>query len=127
MLTKSNAVGYAVLAVIVDRLNESEFRNLHIEPYLNGRESGFAVNFFLRRDNDGVELMDRKFAFAEMRGCDAVAVYEGKSHMFNMLGNGLTEAIYRNCRTFNQDQIVSAAQYVVNRLREPVTLELTPA
>lgn len=121
MLTKSNAIGYAVLALIYERLNDSEVRELRVEPYLNGRESGFAVQFWPGAFKN---RHDRKFVFSEMRGSDAIVIYEAKSHEFSMQGNGLTEKIYREQSTsFSPDKIWDAVDHIVGRMREEKTSE----
>lgn len=122
MLTKANAIGYAILSLVVSHLNDEEVREINIEPYLNGRESGFAVHFwggFQYKKN----LYDRKFVFCRERRSDEISVYESNTAGFNMTGNGLTEDIYRNQKGFDHDQILAAVDYIVDRLKE----EKTPA
>lgn len=120
MLTKSNAVGYAVLALVMDRLNDEEVREIHVEPYLNGRESGFGIMFsgFFQHKKG---LHDRKFAFSEMRGTDAIVVYESDSCGFSMQGNGLNDEIYRSSCSFEGRKIMNAVDHIVERMRETKT------
>lgn len=116
MLTKSNAIGYAVLALIYERLTDEEVRQVNVEPYLNGRESGFAIHFW---GGAMKHRHDRKFVFSEMRGTDAIVVYEAKTSDFSMQGNGLSEKIYREGSTsFSQREIWSAVDHIVSRMRE---------
>lgn len=115
MLTKANAIGYAVLALIYDRLNDSEVRAINVEPYLNGRESGFAIHFWAGAMKN---RYDRKFVFSEMRGSDSIVVYEAKTHEFSMQGNGLNNKIYSDCTCFSPDKIWDAVDHIVNRMRE---------
>jgi hypothetical protein len=111
MLTKANAIGYAVLALIFNQLTDNEVKELNVEPYLNGRESGFAVHFWTRNG------IDRKFAFSRNRNSDDIVIYEGKIHDFSMQGNGLTEEIYRNKIILHTDDISRAADYIVDKLK----------
>lgn len=106
MLTKSNAVGYAVLALVVNELDDSEVREINVEPYLNGRESGFAIHFWSGKN---------KLVFSRARNSDYVVVYEGRVNDFSMQGNSLTDEIYRNGRYF--ENASSAANHVVKMLR----------
>ncbi len=117
MLTKGNAVGFAVLALVIETLNDEEVRDLNVEPYLNGRENGFAVQFYGGyRGRKG--YADRKLVFSEMRGSDAIVIYEAKSYEFNTNGNGLTDDIYYNHRTtFSYNEHLQAARHIAERLR----------
>lgn len=112
MLTRSNAKGYAILAIIAEELSDEEWGLLHVEPYLNGRESGFAVQFYARKGKPDVKLV-----FSEARGTDSIVIYKGKSYEFSMQGNGLTEEIYRNAFYCGPDEYVKAARMIVAELR----------
>lgn len=110
-----------MLALVIEHLNEIDARNLVVEPYLNGRENGFAVYFYLRkREIDGMDhrTCDRKLAFSGQRGTDSYVVYEGQTHEFQMIGNGLTDKIYRSAKPFDYDQADAAAVYIVERLTQ---------
>jgi hypothetical protein len=111
MLTKSNALGFAVLSLVVNELSEAEFKEVHIEPYLNGRENGFSTHFYLRNNR-----FDRKFVFSEARRSDYIVVYESTSNGFDMLGNGVSDEIYNAGRYFPDAE--QAAEYIVDRMRE---------
>ena len=89
MLTKSNALAFAVLAFLYNELDDDEVRNLFIEPYLNGRENGFSVNFIILGDR----YFDRKLIFSKCRGTDGIVVYEGMARDFT-INNGLTPELY---------------------------------
>lgn len=110
MLTRKNAKAYAVLAIIASECSDEEWQNFCIEPYLNGRENGFAIHFWFGEPN-------RKFVFSENRSSDSIVVYEGTRSDFNMLGNGLTEEIYRDSRFFGADEYYQAAKHILERLR----------
>lgn len=105
MLTRKNAKAYAVLCIIFDMTSEELWRECIVEPYLNGRENGFAVSF-----------RDEKVVFSENRNSDNIVVYTGKSYEFSMQGNGLTEEIYRNSKFFNYDRYLEAAEFCLKFL-----------
>ena len=113
MLTKSNAIGYAVLSLVIAELDELEVRDFVVEPYLNGRESGFAVILSGRSRS---HRHDRKLVFSELRGSDAIIVYEAASHEFSMQGNGLTDKIYAAGTSFERSQICRCALHIVERM-----------
>jgi hypothetical protein len=114
VLTKYNAESYAILAQVISSLTEGEFRNLWVEPYLNGRENGFSVQFF---SCSIFGYPDVKVTFSRNRNSDSLVVYAGNSAGFSMQGNGLTEEIYNNRRLFRHDQAYLAAAKVVSLLR----------
>ena len=107
MLTKENAKAYAILAILVDMLDEDD--DLRVEPYLNGRENGFAVK--LRSGNE-------KVVFSQHRRSDDIVVYSDKYHRFSMQGNSPTDEIYYNRQTFSPNDYYRAAEFVVQRLRK---------
>lgn len=116
MLTQSNARGYAILALLFDTLNDDELAAMYVEPYLNGRESGFAVGFrgYFRAER---KLADVKLVFSNERRSDQAVVYKSDSCGFSMQGNGLTDKIYlEGSRCFNN--VLAAAEYVVAELRQ---------
>jgi hypothetical protein len=115
MLTKANAIGYAILALVYERLTDEEVVGLNVEPYLNGRESGFAIHFWAGYRKG---RFNRKLAFCEMRGTDCIVVYESDSCGFSMQGNGLSEKIYRESVGFAPAEIWKAVDHIVRRLRE---------
>ena len=116
MLTKSNASAYAVLAIVADLMTEDEWKNTHVDPYLNGRENGFAVYGFWG------DKTTRKFVFSEFRRSDEIVVYEGGPHDFQLNGNSLTDEIYANGRHFNNGHYCAAATYIVEKMRKSVGL-----
>jgi hypothetical protein len=109
MLTRMNSKAYAILGIIANELSDEEFKNLVVEPYLNGRECGFSVYFALRS-------VDVKLIFSEYRRSDNIVVYKGKAHEF-FPSNSLTEEIYKNSLTFQPYGYYEAATYIVNQLR----------
>ena len=108
MLTKKNAKAYAVLAIAIDRMND-EWKNLFIEPYLNGREDGFAISTFA----------GNKVAFSENRNSDSIVVYCGKTYDFGMQGNMPYGEIYKNARYFAYNEYYEAAEWIINFLQPP--------
>lgn len=122
MLTKSNAVSYAVLALIINGADDEQVRELHIEPYLNGRESGFAVHFW-NSFRASRRLFNRKFVFTRCRNSDSIVVYESDDCGFSMQGNTPTEEVYRASKLFNGDDVVRVANYVLMRLTEISSLK----
>lgn len=111
MLTRSNAKAYAVLAVICAEMTDDQWRNSYVEPYLNGRENGFAIQFVNAGNNR------KKLVFSEVRNSDQITVYEGSTHDFSMQGNGLTEKIYANAKEFGEDQYTEAVIHIIERLQ----------
>ena len=109
MLTKQNSVGFAVLALVFSKLEEDEIRNLLVEPYLNGRESGFAIQFPER---------NCKLAFSEDRNSDSIIVYNGLNHEFSMQGNVPSDSVWKNSKHYAGDAIYLAADLVVEQLRK---------
>lgn len=112
MLTKRNASGYALLALVCERLSDADWLNLDIEPYLNGRECGFGICFW-----DYGKRHARKLVFSECRNSDQFVVYRGGVHDFGM-NNELTDEIYQNKRFFDHDEPHLAADYIVEQLNE---------
>lgn len=117
MLTKSNSIGYAILSLIINQLSDEEVREINVEPYLNGRESGFAIMFHcgFRHANN---LHDRKFVFSNSRRSDGISVYESTSWGFSMQGNCLTDEIYRNSISFIEGAVVAARDHILTRMLE---------
>jgi hypothetical protein len=109
MLTRMNSKAYAILGIIANELSDKEFKNLVVEPYLNGRECGFSVYFALRS-------VDVKLIFSEYRRSDNIVVYKGKVYDFGT-SNSLTEETYKNSLTFESYGYYDAAMYIVNQLR----------
>ena len=107
MLTKKNAKAWAILSILCDILHEKQWEELLIEPYLNGRESGFSIKSF-----------DKQVVFSENRNSDHIVIYFGQSKDFNMQGNIPNEKIYRNKRLFQHYQYLEAANYIEDLLFE---------
>ncbi len=105
MLNRKNALGFAVLALIYSKLDEGFLQKLSIEPYLNGRESGFAIYNF---------RTDKKLVFSEYRKSDEVVVYEGRSLDFSMQGNVPSESTYDKAQFFSE--VEKAAVHIVNKI-----------
>lgn len=82
MITSKNAQATAVLAGLIWSLNDEQRDALVIEPYLNGREDGFAIAN--RR---------LKAVFSESRNSDSIVIYLGYSTEFSMQGNCMATAI----------------------------------
>lgn len=104
MLTRKNAKASAVLAILCDMYEESAWNKLNVEPYLNGRESGFAVHDFYQAS--------KKVAFSENRNSDNIVVYYGTSSDFSMQGNTPSEKSYRNAKFFSYDEYHKAAKWI---------------
>lgn len=113
MLTKKIAKAYAVLAIMLDNLNEEEKdigSRFTIQPYMNGREQGFAV---MNYDAPGYP----KVAFAECRGSDQIVVYTGFNVDFSSGGNVASEETYKKAKYFDSEQYVAAAHEALNHLQ----------
>lgn len=121
MLTKSNAKAYAVLSIIMDNLSDEEISNLSIDSYANGREHGFALQFYLRAG-----LQDVKCVFSENRNSDSIVVYTDESWKFSMQGNTPSDEAYNARRFFEYNAYDAAAQYVLTQLRTPKTVSPNP-
>ena len=109
MLTKSNAAATAILAIVYLELSETEIFGLCVEPYLNGRENGFAVNFYGK---------SAKAVFSTERRTDNAVVYLGKTTNFNFGGNVPDEQTYKEGMSFNYKELHRAADFVCRHLRK---------
>lgn len=103
MLTKSNARGYAVLAALFAKLSDEQVREIYVEPYLNGRECGFAVLCWTDKNR-------RKAVFSNHRNADLLNVYRGNQSEFSMQGNSLSEGVYQTVTYFKEEAYAEAAQ-----------------
>lgn len=74
MLTRDNATGYAVLACLASILSDEEWQDLIVEPYLNGRESGFAVTFGSTDCTKSAKLVFSNAAFRRDRRVQGWAI-----------------------------------------------------
>jgi hypothetical protein len=93
-----------VLAILIDNTDDEV---LDIEPYMNGRESGFAV-----WNSDA----NRKIAFAEDRHNDTIALYVGTASDFSPQGNVPSEKAYKAARHFKHDEYLEAAMEAAKHL-----------
>lgn len=76
MLTKSNALGFAVLTMLC-RLRNEGLSGLLVEGYVNCREQGFSVAI----------PGGRQCVFSEDRGSVAIVVFKGRTLDFSFGGN----------------------------------------
>ena len=95
MLTRKNAKAWAVLAIIFDNTDDEMLARLNVEPYLNGRESGFAV---------WNTVANRKVAFAEDRNNDDIVLYVRTAADFSPQGNVPSEKAFKAAWHFKHDQ-----------------------
>ena len=120
MLTRKNAKAWAVLAIVYDGLNEETIKNLSIESYQNGRESGYAItNWSPPANGDDVTpslSATPKVAFSENRNSDNIVVYTGPSYRFSMQGNTPDDATYKGAKYFDPTDYVGAARAVLEHL-----------
>lgn len=107
MLTKSNATAYCVLSWIYRICNEDRLTKFYIEPYLNGREDGFAIVNY---------AANKKVAFSEGRNHDSVVIYSGDTCGFAFGGNVPTEEVYKKAKTVYCRE--EAARWVIKLLFE---------
>ena len=77
----------SVLALVNWMSGDSEY--LFAEPYLNGRERGWAIS-----------SMGKTAVFSEFRNSDEIVVYRGKSVDFEMAGNVPSDKVYKEKRTW---------------------------
>lgn len=107
MLTQKNVKAYAVLAIVMDRMGD-DFEEVTIEPYLNGRESGFA----LWRYSSFEPTKVNKAVFSEFRS-GGLVVYTGRAVDFDMAGNMPSEQTYRRKTIFGEYAYDDAAIAVI--------------
>lgn len=101
--SRSQMVSDIVLALIEVSMNRD--KTLRLEPYLNGREKGWALF--------GDVGDDRKVAFAESRNSDQLVVYTGNTLDFSMQGNTPSEEAYGRRTFFGCDQHAQAADFIM--------------
>lgn len=106
MFMDKNIQAVGVLAA-VKYLTDKE---LYLEPYLNGRECGFAIRI---TNNIG---SDKKIVFSETRRSDKIVVYVGRSTDFSMEGNSPSDEVYKNARYFPCLEFAKAAEFIVEQM-----------
>jgi hypothetical protein len=111
MLTQKNAKAYAVLAIVMDKMGD-DFVEVVVEPYLNGRESGFAV---YRLSSFGSGKWN-KAVFSEERNTDNIVVYTGDLQDFSIQGNTPTEDAWHKSTAFIAYDYVKAADFIIAHL-----------
>ena len=111
ILNKLDAKSQAVLCIIAD-LDHDFLRKCYVEPYLNGREQGFAITSLLNQ---------KKVVWSENRNSDDFVVYADKSYAFSMQGNTPTEEIWEKRKYFAYDEYLAVAKYVLEELRKGET------
>ena len=107
MLTKKNCKAYAVLAILMDIMDDP----FDVRGYVNGREEGFFVESGYSGNGWGV-------AFSESRNSDAIVVYTGHKWDFDTSGHIPNEEMYQNRKFFCQNYS-EAAEFVKNFLMQP--------
>lgn len=106
ILTVRNAKATAILALVYELCGGDEVESdLLIEPYLNGREQGFAVESKAR-------FPSHKVAFSEFRNSDSIVLYFGVHADFNMQGNTPSESVYEKKEFLDCLDVVEAAKRV---------------
>lgn len=102
MLQPKNAKAYAVFAIFVDLLTSTTktLRDFVVEPYLNGREQGFAIWSI---------ATNRKVAFSENRNSDHIVLYKGTGSSFSMGGNVPDDTTYLGSRCYSSDEYKEVA------------------
>lgn len=107
MLQRKNARATAVLAIVMAETEERKFNSWSVEPYLNGRESGYAIADWHR---------DYKAVFSEFRRSDSIVVYLGKTTDFSMQGNSPNDEVYKDMNLYGPDGYVQAARAIIAHL-----------
>ena len=82
---------------------------MSIEPYLNGRESGFSVKFTLTS-------IDVKLVFAEYRKSDNIVVYMAPAYQFGS-NNTISDEIYQGHFQNQSYAYNETANFIVETLR----------
>lgn len=111
MLFVRNAKAYAVLSIIYDLIGD-EISKFTVEPYLNGREEGFAISD---------KTYHKKVAFSENRNSDSIVVYFGEPFNFSLQGNVPDEKIYKKSQMFDYNQYLKAAEFIQNYFSDEIT------
>jgi len=107
-----NSKGYAILAIIANQLTDEEWSNLMVEPFLNGRESGFSVRFYNHQGCQDVKLL-----FCESRHSDNIVIYKGKPYQFHPC-NAISDEIARNSFDCAGGEYEKAARMIISELRQ---------
>lgn len=110
MLTSKTAKAYAILAIIIDKFSAERFPEIDVEPYLNGRENGFAIK---RWHNT------RQAVFSESRNSNEIVLFTGRTTDFSMQGNTPNEEGNWTRVYFEPDAYVKAADAVIAFLFAP--------
>lgn len=80
--------------------------SLFAEPYVNGRERGWAVSF------EG-----KTAVFSEFRNSDEIVIYTGKRMEFEMAGNVPSERAYKQKKFFSCTEPYQAAEFILEYLK----------
>jgi hypothetical protein len=109
LLTKSNAKAYAVLAIIIDHLEEEAAGRSVLESHFNGREEGFVVRMGYTANHKAV--------FAAHCNTDDIVVYVGRAGDFSMQGTTTTDTMYGTSRSFYCEEYLAAAVHIIDHLQ----------
>ena len=110
MLNQKNAKAYAVLAIVMDKMSD-DFEEVTVEPYLNGRESGFAIWRYSSFESTKVN----KVAFSEYRN-GGLVVYKGDLADFSMQGNTPSDRAYGEAPLYGEYDYIQAADFIIKHL-----------
>ncbi len=106
-MTRKNAKATAILAIVFEMVDEDVWAKMIVEPYLNGRENGYALHPFLGKV---------KVVFSENRNSDNIVVYVGGINSFTMGGNVPDDDAYKERWMTDPDDYFGAAKYIYSKL-----------
>jgi len=106
MFTFKNRKAQTVLNAFIDKYDNDEM-NFSIGSYQNGREQGFSITNYGKRNNENY------FAcFSEARRSDKIVVYISDFD----LGQSITGGMYEGAVFFNPYEYEKAADYIYEKL-----------
>lgn len=85
----------------------------YVEPYTNGREQGWSVNYFIKNT---MTQPIKQVSFSQNRNDNNIVVYFGLSENFMPDTNISDEATYKNAKYFKSDEYEKAALFIFNHL-----------
>lgn len=98
MLLGKQSLGTAVLALLYHKRLGEQPNSYIIEPYVNGRETGWSVKSW-------ASVGCRMVVFSENRSSDQIVLYCGRSADFSMQGNVPSDRVWREARYFDVSDV----------------------
>jgi hypothetical protein len=104
-IIRTTEVADKVLKQFTSRWKKINFNGTaYVEPYQNGREHGWALNYKMNR-----------IAFSEYRNSDQIVVYYGPLCDFSLQGNVPSDKVYEHREIFNFDEVDNVVQFILDQ------------